>query len=68
MKITITDELEQAELAYEEAKKGILYDLLTLDQALLDLTISKDKLKTRDYKEFTKILERTYKFVQKGEF
>lgn len=68
MKITITDELEQAELAYEEAKKGILYDLLTLDQALLDLTISKDKLKTRDYKEFTKILERTYKFIQKGEF
>lgn len=68
MKITITDELEQAEVAYEEAKKGILYDLLTLDQALLDLTISKDKLKTRDYKEFTKILERTYKFIQKGEF
>ena len=68
MKITITDELEQAELAYEEAKKGILYDLLTLDQALLDFTISKDQLKTRDYKEFTKILERTYKFIQKGEF
>lgn len=68
MKIVIADELDRAELADQEAKKGILYDLLTLDNALLSMTISKDKMKIKDYKEFTKIIERTYKYVKNGEF
>lgn len=66
MKIIIDQELEDAHQAYENEKSGILYDLLSLEHALLYYYAEK-KLTKEDYEEFSKVIENTYKFIKEGE-
>ena len=66
MKITIDKELEDAHEAYENEKTGILYDLINLDHALLYF-LAEDKIAKEDYKEFSQVIENTYRFIKNGE-
>ena len=66
MKINIDQELEEAHKDYLKTKQGVIFDLITLKDAL---TIDKNtgSLDNESYHEYTTIIERTISFINKGE-